>query len=354
MGRRFIKAAVIVAIVLLLCGLALVVYAWNNSSYATRDRRRVVAAGYLESSRTLPSGTTLNYVEGPDNGPALLLLHGQGAAWMSYARVLPELAGDFHVFAIDFAGHGRSARTPGRYDVHALGQDVADFIAEVIEEPVILSGHSSGGLIAAWVAATAPEQVLALLFEDPPFFSTEADRMPLQFNYLDLAAPASAFLAQAQQTDFASYYIEHNAWIGYFGGGRDGIVAYAQGYRRDHPDEPLVLWFLPPAVNESFAHMHRFDPAFAESFHRLAWQAGFDQAATLRRLAQPTILVHANWRITEAAVLEGAMTDEDAAMACGLMADCRIERARTGHGFHFEAPTHFVALMRELRGRTGR
>lgn len=329
-------------------------YAWNNTTYAARDAARVAEAGYAEHRVTLPSGTELSYAEGPSNGPPVLLVHAQGSAWESYAPALPELAEDFHVFAIDVAGHGDSARTPGRYDVHTIGRDLVDFIDSVIGEPVILSGHSSGGLVAAWVAAAAPADVLGAVFEDPPFFSTEPDRMPQQFNYVDLARPAHEFLQQDAEQDFASYYIEHNAWIGYFGGGRDGIVSYAQRYRDNHPEDPLRLWFLPPSTNESFAHMHEFDPAFADAFYALTWQAGFDQAQTLAGVTQPSILVHANWRITDDGILEGAMTDDDAARACELMADCTLERVDTGHGFHVEDPRHFVALIGEINDRTSR
>jgi pimeloyl-ACP methyl ester carboxylesterase len=329
-------------------------FAWNNLTSAVRAERRVRDAGFREAHVVLPSGTRLNHVEGPDNGPAVLLLHGQGAAWESYARALPELAADFHVFAIDVAGHGDSDRTRGRYDVHSIGRDVVDFLSDVVGEPVLLSGHSSGGLIAAWVAATAPDRVRGVIFEDPPFFSTEPERMPRQFNFVDLALPAHEFLQQDETDDFAAWYIEHNGWIGYFGDGRDGIVRFAKTYRKRHPDGPLRLWFLPPNTNESFAHMHEFDPAFADAFFSLTWQDGFDQAAILARVARPSILVHANWRITDAGILEGAMTDEDAARACDLLGDCVLERVDTGHGFHVEDPGRFVALFHRLLERVDR
>ena len=67
---------------------------------------------------------------------------------------------------------------------------------------------------------------------------------------------------------------------------------------------------------------------------------------------QPAILVHANWRITEAGILEGAMTDEDAARVSALMRDCHLERVATGHGFHVEKPAAFVDLMQRLAART--
>jgi pimeloyl-ACP methyl ester carboxylesterase len=346
--------------------LAVGAYAWNNTTSSRRAAARVRRAGFAQRRATLASGVTLSYAEGPDTGPPLLLVHGQGSARQTYDRALPALARNFHVFVVDVAGHGDSDRTPDRYTVHLLGADLVDFIRNTVHEPVIVSGHSSGGLLAAWVAAEAPDLVSAVLFEDPPFFSTDPERFRHQFNYVDLDRPAHEFLeqlehaehprqaSQAAHTDFASWYIEHNAWIGYFGGGRDGIVRYAQRLRRAHPERPLTLWFFPPTTNESFAHMNRFDPQFADAFYELRWQAGFEQSATLARITQPTILVHANWRITEEGILEGAMTDEDAARASALLAECRLQRVDTGHGFHFEDPRTFVALVEQLSARVPR
>lgn len=312
--------------------------------------RRVRRAGYVEKSVTLRRGIRLAYAQGPNRGPAVLLLHAQSASWRNYGTVLPALAEHFHVFAVDIAGHGESDRTPGRYDAHTIAGDIVAFIHEVIGGPVILSGHSSGGLIAALVAANAPDLVRSLLLEDPPLFSTEPERAPDTFNYIDLATPAHDFLAQDPaasdaETDFPSYYMAHNAWIRYFGSGGKRIASAAKKRRRKHPDRPLSLWFLPPSVNETVAYMHRFDPRFADAFHAFAWQRDLDQEATLRSVSSPTILIHANWRISDDGILEGAMTDDDASRALSVLADARLERVDTGHGFHVARPAHFVRLL---------
>lgn len=312
--------------------------------------RRVRRADYVEKSVTLCRGIRLAYAQGPNRGRAVLLLHAQSASWRNYGTVLPALAEQFHVFAVDIAGHGESDRTPDHYDAHTNADDIIAFIDEVVGGPVILSGHSSGGLIAALVAAKAPDLVRALLLEDPPLFSTEPERAPDTFNYVDLATPAHDFLAQDPgapdaEMDFPSYYMAHNAWIRYFGSGGKRIAATAGKRRRKHPDRPLSLWFLPPSVNETVAHMHRFDPRFADAFLALTWQRDFDQAATLGSISAPTILIHANWRISDDGILEGAMTDDDAARALAALADARLERVDTGHGFHIARPAHFVRLL---------
>lgn len=309
--------------------------------------RRVRARGYVEKSHTLRSGTRLTYAEGPQHGPAVLLLHAQSAAWRNYGTVLPALASDYHVFALDIAGHGGSDRTPDAYDVHTHVADVIDFIETVIGGPVLLSGHSSGGLIAAGTAAKAPRLIRALLLEDPPLFSTAPERAPTTFNYVDLATPAHEFLF-SDERDFASYYMAHNAWLRYFGKAREKIAASARKRRLRHPHRPLRLWFFPPSMNETIAYMHQFDPRFADAFYTFDWQRGFDQSATLQQITSPTILIHANWRITDGGILEGAMTDADAARALAALPNARLERVNTGHGFHIAQPRHFVRLIGEI------
>ena len=76
------------------------------------------------------------------------------------------------MFAVDLRGQGRSTRTPGRYSLNNMGNDLVRFIALAIGRPVIVSGNSSGGLLAAWLSAYAmPGQIRGVHCEDAPFFT---------------------------------------------------------------------------------------------------------------------------------------------------------------------------------------
>ncbi|MDD4370467.1 MAG: hypothetical protein PHD56_05285 [Anaerostipes sp.] len=48
-----------------------------------------------------------------------------------------------------------------------------------------MSGHSSGGILAAYIAGKLPEMVSGLLLEDPPFFNVEPEEMQNTFVYKD-------------------------------------------------------------------------------------------------------------------------------------------------------------------------
>src|SRR5512141_1548514 len=102
---------------------------------------------------------TLNYVVGPDKGLPLLLIPGQMESWQGYKCVLPELSKTFQVFVPDLRGHGKSTWTPGRYSYNICGNDLQCFIQQVIHRPTLVAGLSSGGVLAIWLAAYAPEDV---------------------------------------------------------------------------------------------------------------------------------------------------------------------------------------------------
>ena len=70
--------------------------------------------------------------------------------------------------AIDFRGHGKSARTPGRYRVIDYVADVIDFIDRESRQNVVIYGHSLGAMVAAAVAAEMGARVAAIVMEDPP------------------------------------------------------------------------------------------------------------------------------------------------------------------------------------------
>ena len=67
--------------------------------------------------------------------PALLLIPGQTESWWGYEAAMPLLAEHFQVFAVDLRGQGRSTRTPGRYTLDNMGNDLVRFIDPVIGRP---------------------------------------------------------------------------------------------------------------------------------------------------------------------------------------------------------------------------
>jgi len=116
--------------------------------------------------KTLNVGSlNLNYAESPPAGKPLLFLHGRTARWQTFLPLLPELEKDWHMFALDLRGHGKSDRAE-TYKIHDYVPDVASVINNSVKDPVVLFGHSLGGMIGILVAARYPELIKALIIGD--------------------------------------------------------------------------------------------------------------------------------------------------------------------------------------------
>lgn len=324
----------------------------RNLTYARRDARRVARAGVAEKQVTI-DGSRLGYAEGPGDGPPLLLIHGQVTDWQSWARVLPALSRRHHVFAIDCYGHGTSARVPAKYSAKALAADVAEFLRVVVGEPAVVAGHSSGGLVAAVLAADAPELVRGVVLEDPPFFSSVLPRAEKTFNYVDLSTPAHDFL-RSGESDFTAYYIRHAAFWDLFKGAKDKVQAVTLRYHERHPGGPVRLFFMPPAFNELFRAMPAYDPRFGDAFYDGSFHRGFDHAATLARIRVPSVLIHTNWSYDDNGILLAAMSGEEAERARSLIEGVEFHKVDSGHAFHFERPAQFLEIVLDFAGRLPR
>ncbi|MCI0353494.1 MAG: alpha/beta hydrolase [Acidobacteria bacterium] len=108
----------------------------------------------------------LNYVEGPETGPPLVLMHGICNRWQSFLPLIPPLSMRWRIYAFDFRGHGGSGRTPGAYRGTDYVVDALAFLQNVVKEPSVLYGHSLGGIVSMWMASGMPAKVRALVLGD--------------------------------------------------------------------------------------------------------------------------------------------------------------------------------------------
>jgi pimeloyl-ACP methyl ester carboxylesterase len=98
-------------------------------------------------------------------GPPLVLIHGLSGSTRWWRRNVPDLAEQFRTYAVDLAGFGGSRRTR-RFRL----DEAVPLLVEWLEGQGIarasVVGHSLGGLIAARLAADAPERVDRLVLVD--------------------------------------------------------------------------------------------------------------------------------------------------------------------------------------------
>lgn len=109
------------------------------------------------------NGITTHYtVSGPTNGPAAIMIHGNGGSYHDMAASAQVMAeAGYRVYAIDSRGQGQNAPLP-EYHYFDMAEDVNAFIQALhIHHPVVL-GFSDGGIIAIELALLHPENVKAI------------------------------------------------------------------------------------------------------------------------------------------------------------------------------------------------
>jgi pimeloyl-ACP methyl ester carboxylesterase len=104
---------------------------------------------------------------GRGKSPSILLVHGLGdLASDTWAEVLPELARDYHVLAVDLPGFGRSDKGNALYSPERYAFFLRWVADRFVDGPLILVGHSLGGAVVLRYAATYPRDLERLVVID--------------------------------------------------------------------------------------------------------------------------------------------------------------------------------------------
>lgn len=99
---------------------------------------------------------------GPNDRPAVVLLHSLGLDSAMWEPQVAALAGQFRVVVMDMRGHGRSDAPPGPYTMADLALDVLAVTEAAGLERFHLCGLSIGGQMALWLAVHRPETLLSV------------------------------------------------------------------------------------------------------------------------------------------------------------------------------------------------
>uniref|UniRef100_A0A832MJ68 Alpha/beta hydrolase n=1 Tax=Eiseniibacteriota bacterium TaxID=2212470 RepID=A0A832MJ68_UNCEI len=195
-----------------------------------------VAGAGLGPPRTLPAQWSFG------RGPTVVLVHGLGSGTAHWLPVARRLAARHRVALVELPGHGLAPMPrPLTLDRAAAALDRA--LEQIGGEPVVLVGHSLGGLVAARAALARPQRVAGLVLVEaalsPQFSAAEAAALRRALD----ADPAGALRA---------------AWVSF---GRDS----AQGER---------LW----------AETSRHDPRMLRAWIEVALREDLSEAAAGLRM----------------------------------------------------------------------
>jgi pimeloyl-ACP methyl ester carboxylesterase len=315
---------------------------------STKTKVAGIPEGFQELSFTI-DGVTINYVVGPDHGLPLLLIPGQMESWQGYKCVLPELSKRFHIFVPDLRGHGKSTWTPGYYSYNICGNDLRRFIQEVIQQPTLVAGLSSGGVLAIWLAANAPQDVLAIISEDPPIFSSIWPRIQnekLMANNFKLAVD---ILGKPGKRDVEQYLSQ----VGIPVEGKTELLKIppfvlktmffiARLNQAVRPDNPYDTPFLPFNMRAGFKFLSEYDTDFSRATLDGDLSKDFSPEEALKQVKCPMLLMRAQAYRHETWGLVGAIDDKDLECIISLVDDLQIVQISDRHEIHLVQPQRYI------------
>lgn len=292
---------------------------------------------------------SLNYVVGPENGLPLLLIPGQMEAWQGHKCVLPELSKRFHVFVPDMRGHGKSTWTPGQYSYNICGNDLKHFLQEVIQKPAIVSGLSSGGVLAIWLAANCPEDILAVIGEDPPIFSSIWPRIQDEKYLARNFQVAIDTLGKPGERDTKGYLSQMGVPVM----GKSELMKipsfivnimylWIKVNQAIRPNTPYDIPFLPFSIRAGYKSLCEYDTDFARATIDGDLSKDFSPEETLKRIQCPMLLMRVPASRHEVWGILGAIDDNDLERIVSLVADLKWVEIPGGHAIHQEQPVRYV------------
>jgi len=135
------------------------------ATWLARPRRRTPPEKLVPADEfVLSDGVRTHVIRHGTAGPVLVLLHGMRGWFLTWRRVVLELAKQARVIMIDMKGFGLSTLPlQGEYHEDGLAQHVAATLDALGIRSCVLGGLSLGGEIALRVALRAPEKVQGLI-----------------------------------------------------------------------------------------------------------------------------------------------------------------------------------------------
>lgn len=227
MNRRIGRLRLLVLYYLAGCGMVL-------SQYQTQGQTSPIVTGldkeFLSETATV-NGITLHYVRG-GKGPTVILIHGFPQDWSEYRPIMPRLAKQFTVIAVDLRGIGRSTAKSGGYDAATMAEDVYQLVSRLKLEHVYVVGHDIGGHVAYAFFRRYPQAMRGAMILDTPIPGIEGweeiQGAPFMWHMHFMQVPGLAEkLVAGRQSAYLGYFFQFGKFT------TDEITHYLQAYGTD-------------------------------------------------------------------------------------------------------------------------
>ncbi|HWW51926.1 MAG TPA: alpha/beta hydrolase [Verrucomicrobiae bacterium] len=202
----------------------------------------------------------LHYVAGGEGRP-VLLVPGWPETWYAWRKVMPALARNRRVIAVDTRGMGGSGRPVGGYDMASTAADLHGLMNQLGYRQYAVVGHDIGMWIGYALAADFPHDVDRLavieamipgLTPTPPLFlPPEQNLRRWHFMFNQLPDLPEALIAGRERV-FLSWLFEHYAY-------RPDMVAI---------DEYIRAYSVPGAMRAGFEYYRAIPETMAQNKKR--------------------------------------------------------------------------------------
>jgi pimeloyl-ACP methyl ester carboxylesterase len=193
------------------------------------------------------NGIRLHYVEGGTGERTVVLLPGWPQTWYAFRKIMPELANNYRVIAVDIRGMGESERPDGGYDTRTLAEDIHDLMGKLGVTHYSVIGHDIGMWLAYPLAALHGDEIDKLVVTEalipgvsptPPMLMPPEQNAGLTQFMFNQLRDLPEFLVAGREGPYLRWVVQHLAF-------RPDRVAV---------DEYIRAYSVPGAMKAGFAY----------------------------------------------------------------------------------------------------
>jgi pimeloyl-ACP methyl ester carboxylesterase len=149
------------------------------------------------------NGARIAFSDAGTGSPAFVFIHGGLCDQRSWAPQVADLSRDHRCIAVDLRGCGGSEAAPP-FDIAQAASDVAGLLTALGIGPVIVVGHSMGGLVALLLNDLRPDLVLGVVTIDSPISRRGFDASSLARSIIEAGTTAPVAPVVDQMADDAT------------------------------------------------------------------------------------------------------------------------------------------------------